>query len=38
MSFINQNRVNASLALQRGHNTFPREARLREVFEICLHD
>lgn len=38
MSFIDQNRVNASVALQRGHYTFPRAAKLREVFENCLHD
>lgn len=38
MGFIDQNRVNASLALQRGHYTFPRAAKLREAFENCLHD
>ncbi|PTV93722.1 TniB protein [Rhodobacter aestuarii] len=38
MGFIDQKRVNASLALQRGHYTFPRAAKLREAFENCLHD
>lgn len=38
MSFIDPNRINASLALQRGHYTFPRAGKLREAFENCLHD
>lgn len=38
MGFIDQNRVNASVALQRGHYTFPRAEELRKAFDNCLHD
>lgn len=38
MSFIDPHRVNASLALQKVHYTFPRAAELRGAFETCLHD
>jgi hypothetical protein len=35
MGFIDQNRVNASLALQSGHYTFPRAAKLRDACETA---